>query len=52
VHYLASDTTGVVCFASCPDARRITIPHRHGFPTIQAATDAGYRPCERCRPAA
>ncbi len=52
VHYLASDTTGVVCFASCPDARRITVAHRHGFATIQAATDAGYRPCERCRPAA
>jgi O-6-methylguanine DNA methyltransferase len=52
VHYLASDTTGVVCFASCPDARRITAAHRHGFPTIEAATDAGYRPCQHCRPAA
>jgi O-6-methylguanine DNA methyltransferase len=52
VQYLASDTTGVVCFASCPDARRITVAHRHGFATIGAATEAGYQPCERCRPAA
>jgi len=50
VHYLASDTTGVVCFPTCPNARRITAPHRHGFRTVAEAEDAGYRPCRSCRP--
>jgi O-6-methylguanine DNA methyltransferase len=50
VHYLGSDTTGVVCYPSCRDARRITAAHRHGFATIGAAVDAGYRPCRHCRP--
>lgn len=51
VHYLASDTTGVVCFPTCRDARRITPAHRHGFATLAAARRAGYRPCRTCRPA-
>lgn len=50
VHYLGSDTTGVVCFPTCRDARRIAAAHRHGFASIAAATDAGYRPCRHCRP--
>jgi methylated-DNA-[protein]-cysteine S-methyltransferase len=50
VHYLASDTTGVVCFPTCPNARRITSAHRHGFRTVAEAEDAGYRPCRSCRP--
>jgi O-6-methylguanine DNA methyltransferase len=52
VHYLASDTTGIVCFPTCQDARRITAAHRHGFATVAAAREAGYRPCRTCRPAA
>jgi O-6-methylguanine DNA methyltransferase len=52
VHYLASDTTGIVCFPTCRDARRITPAHRHGFTTLEAARRAGYRPCRTCRPAA
>jgi O-6-methylguanine DNA methyltransferase len=51
-HYLASDTTGVVCFPTCRDARRITPVHRHAFRSVAAAVDAGYRPCRTCRPAA
>ena len=35
--YLASDTTGVVCFPSCRNARRITPAHRHGFASLAAA---------------
>lgn len=50
VHYLASDTTGVVCFPTCPNARRITAAHRHGFRTMADAAGAGYRPCRQCRP--
>lgn len=52
VHYLGSDTTAVVCFPTCHNARRITPAHRHGFPTMTAAAAAGYRPCRHCRPAA
>lgn len=50
VHFLASDTTGVVCFPTCHNARRITAAHRHGFRAIGAAVAAGYRPCKHCRP--
>jgi O-6-methylguanine DNA methyltransferase len=52
VHYLASDTTHIVCFPTCRDARRITPEHRHGFETLGGAIAAGYRPCLHCRPAA
>ncbi|MHA6793936.1 methylated-DNA--[protein]-cysteine S-methyltransferase [Pseudonocardia bannensis] len=50
VHYLGSDTTGVVCFPTCHNARRISPAHRHGFRTIGIAVAAGYRPCRHCRP--
>ncbi|MEO3875631.1 methylated-DNA--[protein]-cysteine S-methyltransferase [Nonomuraea sp. B12E4] len=50
VFYLASDTTGVVCFPTCHNARRITPRHRHGFRTLAQAGAAGYRPCRTCRP--
>jgi O-6-methylguanine DNA methyltransferase len=50
VRYLASDTTGVVCFPTCPNARRITAAHRHGFRTMADAAGVGYRPCRQCRP--
>lgn len=52
VHYLASDTTGVVCLPTCANARRITPAHRHGFRTLGQAERAGYRPCQVCRPGA
>lgn len=52
VHYLASDTTGVVCLPTCHHARRITPAHRAGFTTVGDALAAGYRPCRSCRPAA
>lgn len=51
VHYLGSDSTGVVCFPTCRHARRITRAHRHGFRTVATALQAGYRPCRHCRPA-
>jgi O-6-methylguanine DNA methyltransferase len=50
VFYLASDTTGVVCFPTCRNARRITPAHRHGFRTLTQARTAGYRPCRTCEP--
>ena len=42
--YLASDTTGVVCFPSCRNARRITPAHRRGFASLAAAGRSGFRP--------
>jgi O-6-methylguanine DNA methyltransferase len=51
VHYLGSDTTGIVCFPTCHHARRITPAHRVGFATLADATAVGYRPCRACRPA-
>jgi O-6-methylguanine DNA methyltransferase len=51
VHYLASDTTGVVCYPSCHHARRITPAHRVPFGSMARAVEAGYRPCRHCRPA-
>ena len=50
VHYIASDTTRIVCFPTCPHGRRITAAHRHGFRSVAAAEAAGYRPCQYCRP--
>lgn len=50
VHYLGSDTTGVVCFPTCHHARRITPAHRRGFRSLATAVASGYRPCEACRP--
>ena len=52
VHYLGSDTTRIVCFPTCHQARRITPAHRAGFATVGAAVAAGYRPCRSRRPAA
>lgn len=52
VHYLGSDTTGIVCYPTCHNARRITLPHRREFRTVAAAQGAGYRPCLHCQPAA
>lgn len=50
IHYIGSNTTGIVCFPTCPNARRITQPHREGFKSLTAATTAGYRPCHHCQP--
>ncbi len=51
VHYLGSDSTGIVCFPSCHNARRISAAHRREFRSTAAALAAGYRPCFSCRPA-
>ncbi|GAA4936274.1 O-6-methylguanine DNA methyltransferase [Actinomycetospora succinea] len=47
---IGSDTTGIVCLPTCHHARRITTAHRHGFPSLDRARAAGYRPCRDCRP--
>lgn len=45
----AVKTTKIYCRPTCPSRR----PHEHNvefFPTSQAAREAGYRACARCRP--
>jgi len=47
----AVSSTGIYCRPSCPSRR----PRREGvafFPTPDAAEEAGYRACRRCRPRA
>ena len=48
--FLGSDTTGIFCYPTCRNARRITPAHRVPFASAPAATAAGYRPCRICRP--
>ncbi|MFA1547046.1 methylated-DNA--[protein]-cysteine S-methyltransferase [Actinomadura chokoriensis] len=50
VRLVGSDTTGIVCYPTCGDARRIAPGHRRGFGDLAAAVAAGYRPCLHCRP--
>lgn len=50
--YLATPTTGIFCHATCRNARRIQPQNRRRFRSSRAATDAGFRPCEVCRPVA
>ncbi len=50
-YFVGSDTTGIFCFPTCPNGRRITLRHRHDFRTVDEAVAAGYRPCRHCRPA-
>ncbi len=51
LRYVGSDTTGIYCFPTCRNARRITTPHRVEFATPVRALASGYRPCKVCRPA-
>jgi O-6-methylguanine DNA methyltransferase len=49
---VASDTTRIVCWPTCRNARRITARHRVPFRSLRDATAAGYRACRVCRPTA
>ncbi|MBM3941060.1 MAG: hypothetical protein FJ318_09340 [SAR202 cluster bacterium] len=46
----ACSTTGIVCRPNCPPGRRMKPEHRVSFPSLQAAREAGYRPCRVCLP--
>lgn len=50
LRYLGSDTTGIYCFPTCRNARRITPRRRVAFPSAAAAQAAGFRPCAVCQP--
>lgn len=49
VFFTAIRTTGVFCRPSCP-ARAALPRNRRFFSSPQEASQAGYRPCKRCRP--
>jgi AraC family transcriptional regulator of adaptative response/methylated-DNA-[protein]-cysteine methyltransferase len=49
--FYAVTTTGVFCRPDCKSRRPLRANVRF-FPSIEAATSAGFRPCKRCRPSA
>jgi O-6-methylguanine DNA methyltransferase len=50
VRYIGSRTTGIFCFPSCKDARRIREENRVPFRNASQALEVGFRPCKRCAP--
>jgi O-6-methylguanine DNA methyltransferase len=50
--YVATPTTGIVCHATCRNARRIQPENLRPFRSVGSAEEAGYRPCKVCRPVA
>lgn len=48
--YVATPTTRIVCNATCRNAKRIKPENRRRFRRLDDALEAGYRPCEVCRP--
>jgi O-6-methylguanine DNA methyltransferase len=50
VRYIGSDTTGIFCYPTCRNARRVTAPHRTTFRSGEHARAAGFRACKVCRP--
>lgn len=48
--YVATPTTGIVCHATCRNARRIRPENRRVFRSVGDATAEGYRPCKVCNP--
>lgn len=51
VRFVGSDSTGIYCFPTCRNARRVTGHHRRLFHSSGEAEAAGYRACRLCRPA-
>jgi O-6-methylguanine DNA methyltransferase len=50
VRYLGCKTTGIYCFPTCHDARRMNPQNRLLFTDAAQAAKSGYRPCRHCRP--
>ncbi len=48
--YVGSKTTGIFCFPTCHDARRVLPRHRIKFKGVAEAASGGFRPCRHCRP--
>ncbi len=52
VRFVGSRTTGIYCYPTCRDARRIQDRHRMEFASADEAAANGCRPCKHCRPLA
>src|SRR5215469_5330968 len=50
--FMAVTTTGIYCRPVCPAAPTPKRANIRYFPTAAAASEAGFRPCLRCRPEA
>ena len=50
IRYVGSRTTGIYCYPTCRDARRIQPRHRMEFSSTEDAENGGCRPCKHCRP--
>ncbi len=50
VQYLGCKSTGIYCFPTCRDARRMKPENRLLFRNASQAVESGYRPCRHCRP--
>ena len=50
VRYLGCKSTGIYCFPTCRDARRMKPENRLFFSTASRAVESGYRPCRHCKP--
>jgi O-6-methylguanine DNA methyltransferase len=48
--YVGSDATGVFCYPTCANARRIAAANLQRFRSKESAASAGYRRCAACRP--
>lgn len=52
VRFIGSRTTGIYCYPTCRDARRVQPRHRLEFSGAEEAAESGCRPCKHCRPLA
>ncbi|MCL4544101.1 MAG: methylated-DNA--[protein]-cysteine S-methyltransferase [Chloroflexi bacterium] len=52
IRFVGSDTTQIVCYPTCRDARQIQPSHLQSFHSLTEAAAAGYHPCRRCQPVA
>jgi len=50
IRVMGNRTTGIACHPTCRHARRSKPENLVDFPSLEAAGEAGYRPCSHCRP--
>jgi methylated-DNA-[protein]-cysteine S-methyltransferase len=50
VRYLGCKSTGIYCFPTCCNARRMKPENRLFFSDASRAEESGYRPCRHCKP--
>ena len=50
IRYIGCKSTGIFCFPTCRDARRVQVRNRVLLASGANARAAGFRPCRHCRP--